>query len=186
VLAAAEHEMDRHGGPVWDDQGFDRLRAAVGAGLEPAARQMLADAVAVLSAWRDVDRALSGTVDMALLPAMADMRSQVGRLVHRGFVADAGPSQLRHLPRYLAAVGVRRERLAADPARDRSLMDQVLPLQAAYLHRRDALPEGQAEPAALRRVRWLLEELRVSLWAQQLRTAEPVSEARVRKALAQV
>ena len=61
---------------------------------------------------------------------------------------------------------------------------QVGALQEAYLHRVAALPEGRPEPAALRRVRWLLEEYRVSLWAQQLGTPQPVSDARIRKALA--
>jgi ATP-dependent helicase HrpA len=115
---------------------------------------------------------------------MSDMRSQVGRLVRRGFVADTGADQLRHLPRYLAAVRTRRERLPTSLVRDRALMDQVVPLEEAYLHRVAALRTGQPEPLALRRVRWMIEELRVSLWAQQLGTAYAVSDARVRKALA--
>jgi ATP-dependent helicase HrpA len=80
-------------------------------------------------------------------------------------------------------VVLRRERLAVDPNRDRLLMDRVAPLQAAYLHRVEALPAGRAEPAELRRVRWMLEEYRVSLWAQQLGTPQPVSDTRIRKAL---
>ena len=67
--------------------------------------------------------------------------------------------------------------------RDRTLMDRVVPLQEAYLHRVEALPEGRPPTEALVRVRWMLEELRVSLWAQRLGTAYPVSDARVRKAL---
>jgi ATP-dependent helicase HrpA len=182
VLAAAGLGADQHGGTVWDEVSFAALREAVSGELEDTARQVLDDVVRVLASWRDVDRALSGTVDLTQLPAMADMRAQVGRLVRPGFVADAA-THLRHLPRYLAAVLVRRERLVVDPRRDRALMDQVQPLQEEYLQRVAALREGQPEPRELRRVRWLLEELRVSLWAQHLRTAEPVSEARVRKAL---
>jgi ATP-dependent helicase HrpA len=182
VLAAAGTLVERHG-PAWDEVGFDALGAYVGAELADAARQVLDEVVRVLAAWREADRALSGAVDMAMLPAMADMRAQVERLVRRGFVADIGAETLRHLPRYLAAVAARRERLAADPHRDRMLMDQVRPLQETYQNRVAALPEGQPEPLPLRRVRWLLEEYRVSLWAQHLRTAEPVSEARIRKAL---
>jgi ATP-dependent helicase HrpA len=111
------------------------------------------------------------------------MKAQVSRLVTRGFVAEAGVEQLRQLPRYLAAVDLRRERLDADVVRDRQLMDQVADLQGAWEHRVAALPDGRPPGAALRRVRWLLEEYRVSLWAQQLGTAQPVSDARIRKAL---
>ncbi len=69
-------------------------------------------------------------------------------------------------------------------ARDRDLMAQVADLQEAYDHQLVALPEGQPPPEQLRRVRWLLEEYRVSLWAQQLGTDGSVSDQRIRKALA--
>jgi ATP-dependent helicase HrpA len=62
-------------------------------------------------------------------------------------------------------------------------MDLLLPLQEAYLNRVEALPEGRPPSAALVKVRWMLEEYRVSLFAQQLGTAHPVSDARIRKAL---
>jgi ATP-dependent helicase HrpA len=120
---------------------------------------------------------------MATLPALSDMKAQVARLVRRGFVADAGVEQLRQLPRYLAAVDLRRERLDGDVVRDRQLMDQVSDLQSSWEHQVEALPEGRPPGAALRQVRWMLEEYRVSLWAQQLGTAFPVSDARIRKAL---
>ena len=89
---------------------------------------------------------------------------------------------LRHYPRYLRAMTARVERLG-DLARDRELMDRVEELQQAWQHRVDALPEGRPPGADLRRVRWMLEEYRVSLWAQHLGTAQPVSDARIRKAL---
>ncbi|WP_148572143.1 ATP-dependent RNA helicase HrpA [Nocardioides caldifontis] len=188
VLAAVEALMDRNGGPVRDEEAFDRLVAACRPDLPRAAAEVLDGVLRVLDAWRQTDRLLTGSVDLPLLPAMTDMRAQVARLVGRGFVADTGADRLRHLPRYLAAVRHRHERLLSGGVqalnRDRALMDQVLPLQESYLHRVEALPDGTPEPLALRRVRWMLEELRVSLWAQQLGTPEPVSDARIRKALA--
>jgi ATP-dependent helicase HrpA len=186
VLAALELLMDRHGGPAWDEQGFEALSARIRPELPSAAEGVLADAVRVLEGWRESDRLLSGSVDLMLLPAMTDMRAQVGRLVQRGFVADVGADQLRHLPRYLSGVRMRHEKLAAGINRDRALMDQLAPLQEAYLNRVAALPDGQPAPVELQRVRWMLEEYRVSLWAQQLGTPMPVSDARIRKALAAV
>ncbi|MEZ5193622.1 MAG: DUF3418 domain-containing protein [Nocardioides sp.] len=147
--------------------------------LEEAVGQVLA----VLAAWRAADKALSGRAELVELAARADMTAQLARLVRRGFVGEAGVGRLRHYPRYLAALSARRERLARDPAGDRPLMDRVDDLQQAWLHQVEALA-GRPETAALRRVRWLLEELRVSLWAQQLGTAEPVSDQRIRKVLA--
>ena len=93
---------------------------------------------------------------------------------HRGFVGEAGADRLRRFPTYLAA---RRVAAAsgstAQVARDRQLMDQVADLQEACLHQVEALPEGRPPGAALRQVRWMLEEYRVSLWAQQLGTGVP-------------
>ena len=157
-------------------------RAAVAEGLTPAVHEVMR----VLEAWRTTDRAISGRADLMTLPAMTDMRAQVGRLVGRGFVGDAGVARLRELPRYLAAVAHRRERLDQQVARDRQLMDQVSGLQEAWLHAVAALPDGQPLPRHLRETRWMLEEYRVSLWAQQLGTREKVSDQRIRKVLGSV
>jgi ATP-dependent helicase HrpA len=183
VAAAVDALVDRHGGPVWDQAGFESLRNQVAADLPEATRGVMYDVIRVLAAWRDVDRLLSGSADLPMLPALADMKAQVGRLVHRGFVSDVGAAQLGQLPRYLAAVTARREKLPAGVGRDRQLMDQVASLQEAYLHRVAALPEGRPPSAGLEQVRWMLEEYRVSLWAQSLGTAYPVSDTRIRKAL---
>jgi ATP-dependent helicase HrpA len=112
------------------------------------------------------------------------MREQVGRLVGRGFLGAAGADRLRRFPTYLRAVRQRRERLAEDLLRDRQRMEQVRPLEDAFAHQVAALPEGYPPGDRLRRARWMLEELRVSLFAQQLGTDEPVSDQRIRKLLA--
>jgi ATP-dependent helicase HrpA len=182
AAAAVDALVDRHG-RVWDEPGFDALAVAARAALVETTAGVVQDVLRVLEAWREVDKLLSGPADLAMLPALSDMKAQVGRLVHRGFVAEVGAAQLRQLPRYLAAVRTRRERLPAALGKDRVLMDQVASLQAAYLHRLDALPPGRPPGDALVRVRWMLEELRVSLWDQGRGTAFPVSATRVRKAL---
>ncbi len=185
VAAAVDALVERHG-VAWDERGFDALAAAVRTELASTTTAVLHEVVRVLGEWRDVERSLTGSAELPLLPALADMKAQVGRLVHRGFVSDVGVAQLRALPRYLAAVRTRRERLAGhrqQVATDRQLMDRVAPLQEAYLHRVAALPEGRPSDAGLTRVRWMLEEYRVSLWDQARGTAYPVSDTRIRKAL---
>jgi ATP-dependent helicase HrpA len=137
----------------------------------------------VLEAWRHTDKLLAGRAQLDTLPALTDMKGQLARLVHRGFIGEAGSAQLRRYPTYLAALDRRRSQLDAQVARDRQLMDRIADLQEAYLHQVAALPEGRPPDANLRRVRWMLEEYRVSLWAQQLGTAYSVSDQRIRKAL---
>ncbi len=187
AAAAVDSLVEQHG-LVWDEDAFSSLASTVRARLTEATRAVVQDVLRVLEEWRDVDKRLSGSAEMSMLPALADMKAQVGRLVHPGFVSDVGASQLRQLPRYLAAVRTRHERLASGSgavlARDQQLRDQVASLQEAYLHRVEALPSGRPPADGLVRVRWMLEELRVSLWDQARGTAFPVSDTRVRKALA--
>jgi len=168
---------------VRDAAAFDGLLEAVAD--EPVARvrAVLDDVMRALEAWRRTDKLLSGRADMMTLPALTDMKAQLGRLFERGFVAEAGVVHLRHYPRYCAAIDYRRSRLDGQVNRDRQLMDQLGDLQQAWLNRVAALPSGRPVGADLRAVRWLLEEYRVSLFAQQLGTAQPVSDARIRKLL---
>ncbi|KRF12720.1 ATP-dependent RNA helicase HrpA [Nocardioides sp. Soil796] len=169
--------------PVRTPEEYAALAAVVATDLPAHVRGVMHDVFRVLEAWRRTDKTLSGRADMSTLSAITDMRAQLDRLVHRGFVADAGLPQLRELPRYLAAIDVRRERLDSQVAKDRQVMDQMSEMQNAWLHRVEALPQGRPPGAALRKVRWMLEEYRVSLWAQHLGTAQTVSDARIRKAL---
>lgn len=173
--------------PVRDAAAYEALRTEVAREQQERIRAVLADVLRVLGEWREIDRMLTGRADLPLLPALTDLRAQVGRLMARGFVAEAGAAQLRRYPAYLAAARQRRERLddgARAVVRDRQLSDQIADLQDTWLHRIEALPAGRPPGAALRTVRWLLEEYRISLWAQQLGTAVPVSDQRIRKALA--
>ncbi|GAB3772062.1 ATP-dependent helicase HrpA [Nocardioides ginsengisegetis] len=172
---------------VRDEAAFEALRVAAAADQEAHLRAVMQDLIEVLAAWRHTEKSLSGRADMAQLPALTDMRAQLGRLVHRGFVGEAGTAQLRRYRVYLAAIDVRREKLDGGGNavnRDRQLMDQIADLQDAWLHQLDALPDGRPPGAHLRQVRWMLEEYRVSLWAQHLGTPYPVSDQRLRKALA--
>ncbi|GAW49621.1 MULTISPECIES: ATP-dependent RNA helicase HrpA [unclassified Nocardioides] len=169
---------------VRDQASYDAIKAAAARDHEAHVRATMADVMRVLDGWRRAEKALSGRADMALLPALTDMRAQLERLVHRGFIGEAGATQLRRYPTYLTALEQRREKLPGQVSRDRQLMDQIAELQQAYLHQLDALPEGRPPGAHLREVRWMLEEYRVSLWAQQLGTAYPVSDSRIRRSLA--
>jgi ATP-dependent helicase HrpA len=168
---------------VRDEAAYDALRAEAARDHEAHVRAAMVDVIRVLDAWRQAEKALSGRAEMAMLPALTDMRAQLARLVHPGFVGEAGATQLRRYPTYLAALGQRRERLPGQVARDRQLMDQIADVQGAYLHQVDALPAGRPPGAHLRQVRWMLEEYRVSLWAQQLGTPYPVSDQRIRRTL---
>ncbi|RJS46277.1 ATP-dependent RNA helicase HrpA [Nocardioides cavernaquae] len=169
--------------PVRSPEDFAALKDAARTDLTGHVGAVLADVMRVLEVSRTVDRLLSGRADMTTLPALADMKAQLERLVHRGFVGEFGAARLRRTPVHLRALEYRRERLDSQVAKDRQLMDQIGELQEAHLNRLAALPAGRPPGEDLRQVGWMLEEYRISLWAQQLGTAFAVSDARIRKAL---
>lgn len=113
-----------------------------------------------------------------------DIAAQLQRLVPRRFALDTPWAQLQHLPRYLKAITGRLDKLRADVARDAKLMAEVRPLEQRYT-RRVAELKG-VKDARLDDFRWQLEELRVSLFAQELRTPQPVSVKRLDKVWAQL
>lgn len=172
--------------PVRTRSAYDDLLATLRSTAPDAVRGTVADLLRVLEAWREVDRLLSGRADLPLLPALTDLQGQLGRLVHDGFVGGAGAARLRRYRTYLMAMRERRTALdnggPAALAKDRQRMDLVQPMQEAWLDRVGALPEGRPPGEGLRAIRWMLEEYRVSLWAQQLGVDGPVSDVRLRKA----
>jgi ATP-dependent helicase HrpA len=114
----------------------------------------------------------------------ADVQQQLSRLVHPRFLAQTPWAQLQHLPRYLKAVVLRLDKLRTDPARDAARLAELRP-QEQRLQRALAERKGVAD-ARLEELRWLIEELRVSFFAQELRTPQPVSLKRLEKAWAQL
>jgi ATP-dependent helicase HrpA len=129
----------------------------------------------ILSEFYSLPKKLQGA--KAHAQSMADMQSQLQTLIGKRFVADNDYVQLSHFPRYLKAINVRLDKLRADPARDARLMSEWL--QAATPWQR-AQKERRGDPKMVE-YRWLLEELRVSLFAQELRTPMPVSVKRLQK-----
>lgn len=111
--------------------------------------------------------------------AISDVEHQLTRLFAPGFITDTPPAQLAHYPRYLKAIATRLDKLKVDPARDAAQSNEIMLLQTPYL-RELAARKGIADPK-LDEFRWMLEELRVSLFAQELRTPMPVSIKRLQK-----
>ncbi|MFM2398346.1 MAG: ATP-dependent helicase HrpA, partial [Pseudomonadota bacterium] len=111
--------------------------------------------------------------------AAADVQQQLAQLFPKRFLCDVPGAQLSHYPRYLKAIAARADKFKADPARDARLLAELQPLIVRYQRERSAR-QGAAD-RGLDEVRWLLEELRVGLFAQELKTPTPVSVKRLQK-----
>jgi ATP-dependent helicase HrpA len=184
LAAAVDALVEDGGGPPWSRPAFEALLTHVRGRLEAEVTRVVRQVAAVLAAAADVDRRLRGTSSLVLLPALTDVRQQVSGLVHPGFVAATGVARLPDVARYLRAATVRLDALPERPERDRQLMWRVELVQQSYDAALAALPPGRAPDPELAGVRWMIEELRVSFFAQTLGTAYPISEKRISKVLA--
>jgi ATP-dependent helicase HrpA len=182
VAAAVDALVARAGGPAWDRAGFDALRERVGVGLSDTALDVLGAAQEVLAAAREAQAAIEQASGPVFAHALPDVRAQLAGLVYDGFVADAGRDRLPALRRYLRGITARLDKLPQRAERDAAWQHSVEQLGTAFDKRLAALGDGVA-PAALLEVPWMLEELRISYFAQPLGTAYPVSEKRVRRVL---
>ncbi len=164
---------------VRDRAAWNGLRDAASHALFGAAMERLKLAEPILAALADLQPLLKPAIKGQAQASYADLRGQLDALLAPGFLRELPRARLAHLPRYLKAMRLRAEKLRSDPARDSSRMQQVLPYWRAVLDART--PEDDSE--ALDALRWLVEEWRVSVFAQELKTAEPVSGKRMAQAL---
>lgn len=167
----------------WDQASFDALYEQVRAELIDTVFSVTAVVERILASTRRIEKQLKGTTSLALISALNDIRSQLEQLVFPGFVARTGYAQLSQLPRYLAAIEKRLERLPGNVQRDALGMAAVQRLEDDYDDAVSALLPGRRAGAELAQVRWMIEELRVSLFAVELGTAYSVSEKRIRAVL---
>jgi ATP-dependent helicase HrpA len=170
-------------GPVWTRKEFVALRDRVAEALVPMTVDVLKRARTVLSAAHDVQLLLPAHPPPAQADAIADVHTQLDRLLPRGFVTATGRAHLADLARYLTAIQRRLDRLPYAIEGDRERMQRVHAVQGAYDELVRALPAARATAADLPEIVRQIEELRVSLWAQQLGTPRPVSEKRIYQAI---
>jgi ATP-dependent helicase HrpA len=162
-----------------DEARFGERREEGRARLSLITQEITSLVTRILEAHQAAQKKLAGA--RAFTAALADVQGQLERLMPKNFIVALPWERLTHLPRYLQAVAMRIDRLRADPARDARLMAEFAPLAQNHQRRVIEVARTGASDPKLEEFRWLLEELRVSLYAQELRTPMPVSVKRLMK-----
>lgn len=171
-------------GIVRSEAEFTRVRDAVSASLVDDLFACVSLVARILTKSREVERGIKAQNSLALLGPLGDIRTQLSGLLHPGFVSAAGVERLAHFPRYLEGMLDRLKTLTNEPGKDRARMTEYERMAKAFEDAGGTIPLPADAPAALVEVRWLLEEYRISVFAQRLGTAQPVSPQRIMKALA--
>ena len=181
AACAADAVIGESGGPAWDAAGFARLVDAARSSLAVTTAEVVEVVARVLAEAHEVRIRLGQAGGPAA--ALDDMRAQFSALVYCGFIAETGLGRLPALVRYLKAIIRRLDKMPESAARDAERMAVVHRVTDDYEQALGELGEPARSGAAAAAVRWMIEELRVSLFAQTLGTPEPVSEKRIRAAL---
>lgn len=179
LTAVVDRILEDEGGVVWNEADFEERRRAVRAVAGTQAGNVVRQAAAIVTAATELHARLDRLVAASLTATVADARAHLDRLVRPGFVLTAGVDRLPDVARYVQGIARRLDKVAADVAKDQRLLTQVRGLEQRYAQLVDAGARGP-QVAALG---WLLEELRVSVFAQTLGTAVPVSPARIEREL---
>ncbi len=170
------------GEPVWDEASFSRVREHVAGNVSGVMARIIADVVKILQAARAVRTRLDGMHGAAFDEVRRDVGAQIGRLVFPGFISATGARRLPDVERYLRGADWRLERLTRNAAVDRDRMRSIHELENAYRRRLETLPAG-AVNGELSEVPWLLEELRISQFAQAIGPRGQVSARSIRRIL---
>ncbi|NMM34682.1 MAG: ATP-dependent RNA helicase HrpA [Phycicoccus sp.] len=184
-LAAAVDSIvaERPGGQVLGSVEFDETLRIVRSQVVARVMEVIDLVEPLLVKSREVELALAAMTSPVLAPAKADMEAQLRSLIYPGFVADTGFARLRHVERYLRGILLRCDHAPGQVARDAEHTETVARVRSEYETLVAALPPARRVGADVQALRWMLEELRVSLFAQTLGTAHPVSEKRIYKAM---
>ena len=178
-VAAIRDLMLEAGGPVRTPSAFQKLKDTIKPQVPGRVRQAVVAIAPGLAEYSNL-RAELAHWDGA---AIDDMREQLEFLLPRNAITIHGMSHLRHLPRYIQAMRIRLEDMNLDPDRDADRQAEVDNAKAYLANRLRSLPPGREKTREVKDIRWMVEELRVSLFAQRLGTAHAVSLRRIQKAV---
>ncbi|BCB67331.1 ATP-dependent helicase [Haemophilus influenzae 3655] len=179
IACAVDKLIADFGGFVWDEAGFEKLRDFVRENLNEVTVDIAQKVEQILTLTYQLNQRLKGKMDFTMAFALSDIKSQLAGLVYQGFVQKSGYDRLPDLQRYLQAVDKRIDKLAQDVNRDRAAMLRVEQVQQAYQQLLAKLPKSKPISDEIAEIHYMIEELRVSLFAQQLGTKYQVSDKRV-------
>lgn len=179
IACGIDQLIATYGGAVWNEEQFESLKEYARAELNDVVVNIAKQVEQILTAVFAINKRLKGRVDFSMALALSDVKAQMSGLVFKGFVTEQGWKRLPDILRYLNGVERRLEKLAIDPNRDRAQMSKVEHVQTLWQQWMSKLTPLQKQLPEVQEVRWMIEELRISLFAQQLGTPYPISDKRI-------
>ena len=186
IACAVDKLIEEFGGFVWSEEKFNALHEYVRANLNDTTAEIALQVEKCLTLAFELNKRMKGKMDFTMAFAMSDIKAQLAGLIYPEFVTKTGHKRLADLHRYLTAIDKRLDKLLVDTNTDRAKMLRVEQVQEAYKQLLAKLPKSKAIPDEVLEIRYMIEELRVSLFAQQLGTKYPISDKRILNVIAEI
>ncbi|WP_416153080.1 ATP-dependent RNA helicase HrpA [Vibrio vulnificus] len=183
IACGVDKLIEERGGLVWEPEKFEALKEHVRAELGDTVVDIAKQVETILTTAFNINKKLKGKIDFTMAFALSDIKAQIEGLIFKGFATECGWKRLPDILRYMKAIERRMEKLPIDPNKDRLHMLKIESVVKDYKELLNKIPKGLAVPENVKEIRWMIEELRVSFFAQQLGTPYPVSDKRVKNAI---
>ncbi|EGR0082358.1 ATP-dependent RNA helicase HrpA [Vibrio vulnificus] len=183
IACGVDKLIEEQGGLVWEPEKFEALKEHVRAELGDTVVDIAKQVETILTTAFNINKKLKGKIDFTMAFALSDIKAQIEGLIFKGFATECGWKRLPDILRYMKAIERRIEKLPIDPNKDRLHMLKIESVVKDYKELLNKIPKGLAVPENVKEIRWMIEELRVSFFAQQLGTPYPVSDKRVKNAI---
>ncbi|PSW27137.1 ATP-dependent RNA helicase HrpA [Photobacterium swingsii] len=183
IACGIDKLLEQQGGLVWESEKFEATKEFIRAELGDTVVDVAKQVEEILTTAFSINKRLKGRVDLTMAFALSDIKAQIDGLIFKGFATECGWKRLPDILRYMRAIERRMEKLPIDPNKDRVHILKIESVVSDYKELLNKIPKGQPVPEPVKEIRWMIEELRVSYFAQQLGTPYPVSDKRVRNAI---
>ncbi|MCX8727325.1 ATP-dependent RNA helicase HrpA [Gilliamella sp. B2838] len=181
IACAIDELIDKNNQFVQNQEQYQQLLNYTKANVNEYVYHIAKQVESILTLHFSINKKLKGRVDLSLAFALSDIKQQIDGLIYKGFVSKTGYKKLSDLYRYLSAIEKRIEKLTVNPNKDRQAMNIVEEVKNQYESWLTTLPENQRLQDNVKDIRWMIEELRVNLFAQQLGTPYPISSKRIKQ-----
>lgn len=179
IDSLVEEYKQQHNVEIRDKSHYEALTDWVRAEINDRVLEIARKVEKALTTAHGIQKKMKGNVPLTMISAVGDIKQHLSSLVFPGFVAAIGSEKLDDLSRYVSGIERRLEKLSIDPAKDRMHQINVDKIEQSYQAALNKITKGTAIPDGLKEVRWMIEELRISFFAQQLGTAFPISAKRI-------
>jgi ATP-dependent helicase HrpA len=181
IRATIKHRISDH--EMRSESAFEKQKERLRGNLNEWVLETTLQVEKILSVGHQIAKKIKGKVTLEMLQAQGYIKAHLDSLIFKGFVSEVGVEKLPDVLRYINGLAKRLEKLAVDPNRDRINQLEVEKVYAMYDKIVDKIPKGQPIPKEVDDIFWMIEELKVSLFAQQLGTKYPISAKRIKQAI---